>query len=60
MEERETMLLAHLISGIVLGAVAAVAVLLAGGFLWEAIAAYTLVGNTGVLGSAWASWRRAD
>ena len=54
------MLLAHLISGIVLGAVAAFAVLLAGGFLWEVVAAYTLVGNTGVLGSAWASWRGAD
>ena len=54
------MLLAHLIIGIMLGAVAAGAVLLAGGFLWEALAAYTLVGNTGVLGSAWASGRGAD
>jgi hypothetical protein len=54
------MLLTHLISGIVLGAVAAFSALLAGGFLWEAVAAYTLVGNTGVLGSAWALWRGAD
>ena len=54
------MLLAHLMSGIVLGAVAAISALWAGGLLWEAVAAYTLVGNTGVLGSAWASWRGVD